>query len=156
KGRIVQKELLEARGGPEQGVVRTANAWVNAAGETLLTDETTLTVYRRPNGRMFDLAITLKASEGKDLTFGDTKEGTMAIRLAESMRLKPNRHYAGKPPGQILQNTGAKDNATWGKRAAWTAYTGLVNGKTMTVVMFDHPSNPRHPTWWHVRDYGLF
>jgi hypothetical protein len=22
--------------------------------------------------------------------------------------------------------------------------------------MFDHPKNPRHPTWWHVRDYGLF
>ena len=22
--------------------------------------------------------------------------------------------------------------------------------------MFDHPQNPRHPTWWHVRDYGLF
>jgi hypothetical protein len=24
------------------------------------------------------------------------------------------------------------------------------------VAIFDHPSNPRHPTWWHVRDYGLF
>jgi hypothetical protein len=22
--------------------------------------------------------------------------------------------------------------------------------------MFDHPQNPCHPTWWHVRDYGLF
>jgi hypothetical protein len=19
----------------------------------------------------------------------------------------------------------------------------------------DHPSNPRHPTWWHARTYGL-
>jgi hypothetical protein len=24
------------------------------------------------------------------------------------------------------------------------------------MAIFDHPSNPRHPTWWHVRDYGLF
>jgi hypothetical protein len=24
------------------------------------------------------------------------------------------------------------------------------------VAIFDHPQNPRHPTWWHVRDYGLF
>ena len=22
--------------------------------------------------------------------------------------------------------------------------------------MLDHPTNPRYPTWWHVRDYGLF
>jgi hypothetical protein len=24
------------------------------------------------------------------------------------------------------------------------------------VAIFDHPGNPRHPTWWHVRMYGLF
>jgi len=24
------------------------------------------------------------------------------------------------------------------------------------VAIFDHPKNPKHPTWWHVRDYGLF
>ena len=23
------------------------------------------------------------------------------------------------------------------------------------VAIFDHPSNPRHPTWWHARAYGL-
>ena len=27
---------------------------------------------------------------------------------------------------------------------------------TVGVAIFDHPSNFRHPTWWHVRDYGLF
>ena len=24
------------------------------------------------------------------------------------------------------------------------------------IIVFDHLENPRHPTWWHVRDYGLF
>jgi hypothetical protein len=23
------------------------------------------------------------------------------------------------------------------------------------IAVFDHPSNPRYPTYWHVRDYGL-
>ena len=27
--------------------------------------------------------------------------------------------------------------------------------KVVGVAIFDHPSNPRHPTWWHARDYGL-
>ncbi len=156
KGKVIQTKVLEARGGDESGTVRTANRWVTPEGKTLLTDVTAVQVHRSPLGRMFDYEIALTASEGMDLTFGDTKEGTMAVRLAESMRLKANKHYAGKPTGRILQDTGVKDGDTWGKRASWTAYTGPVNGQPMSVVIFDHPSNPRYPTWWHVRDYGLF
>lgn len=155
RGRIVQEQILEATGGAESGTVRTANRWETAAGQVLLTDETSLRVYRHEGGRLFDYAITLKAG-GSAVTFGDTKEGTMAVRLAESMRLKPNEHHARDPVGSILQSTGVRDGATWGKRASWTAYSGPVQGKPMTVVIFDHPGNPRHPTWWHVRDYGLF
>jgi hypothetical protein len=156
KGRIVQRKILEAKGGAEEGILKTANDWVTADGKTLLTDERTLTVHRHPGGRLFDFEITMTAPTGTDVTFGDTKEGTMAVRLAESMRLKPNKFYAGKETGHILQDTGVKDDQTWGKRAGWTAYSGPIKGHTMTLVIFDHPTNPRHPTWWHVRDYGLF
>ncbi|HEX42722.1 MAG TPA: hypothetical protein ENN81_11790, partial [Phycisphaerales bacterium] len=31
-----------------------------------------------------------------------------------------------------------------------------VKGNVTGVAVFDHPSNPKHPTWWHVRTYGLF
>ena len=53
-------------------------------------------------------------------------------------------------------STGARDGETWGKRAAWCDYFGPVEGKTVGIAIFDHPQNPQHPTWWHVRDYGLF
>jgi hypothetical protein len=97
-----------------------------------------------------DFEITLFASNGP-LTFGDTKEGTMAVRLAETMRLKgPVGH------GHIINSAGVRDDATWGKRADWCDYYGPVAGRTVGLAIFDHPDNPRHPTWWHVRDYGLF
>ncbi len=156
KGRVLQQEILETKSGRQQGVIRTANLWMTHDGKPILTDETRITFRKHPGGRMLDYAITLHASQGTDLTFGDTKEGTMALRLAESMRLQPNKYYAGKTPGTILQDTGVKDGNTWGKRAAWTAYTGPVQNSPLTVTVFDHPSNPRYPTWWHVRDYGLF
>jgi hypothetical protein len=158
RGRIVHQKILEARSGADHGVLKTANNWVAPDGKVLLTDETTFIARRSPESdtRIFDFIITLRAPDGVDVVFGDTKEGTLGVRLAESMRLKPNQHHAGKTRGSILQNTGAKDGATWGKRAEWTAYSGPVDGKTMTVAILDHPSNPRHPTWWHVRDYGLF
>jgi hypothetical protein len=58
--------------------------------------------------------------------------------------------------GHIINSEGQTDGATWGKRAAWCDYYGPVNGAVVGVAIFDHPDNPRHPTWWHVRDYGLF
>jgi len=33
-------------------------------------------------------------------------------------------------------------------RADWCAYTAKVNGKAVTVAMFGHPDNLRHPTQW--------
>ena len=44
----------------------------------------------------------------------------------------------------------------WGKRSNWVDYTAEVEGERLGVAMFDHPQNPRHPTYWHARDYGLF
>jgi Methane oxygenase PmoA len=35
-------------------------------------------------------------------------------------------------------------------------YYGPVNGQTVGIAIFDHPSNPRYPTYWHSRAYGLF
>lgn len=77
----------------------------------------------------------------------------MAMRLAETMRLKQPK---GAGEGHIVNSNGVRDGNTWGKRADWVDYYGPVNGRTVGVAIFDNPGNPRHPTWWHVRDYGLF
>ena len=34
-------------------------------------------------------------------------------------------------------------------------YWAKVEEEELGISIFDHPSNPRHPTWWHARDYGL-
>jgi hypothetical protein len=44
----------------------------------------------------------------------------------------------------------------WGKRSDWVDYSGEVDGERLGVAIFDHPQNQHHPTYWHVRDYGLF
>lgn len=38
----------------------------------------------------------------------------------------------------------------------WVDYAGVLDGETLGIAIFDHPENPRHPTPWHSRDYGLF
>jgi hypothetical protein len=156
KGKIVHAGFDEVKSGKDFGVIKTRNNWVSPAGKTVCTDELTVRVHNRPdNERLVDYEITIHASNG-EVTFGDTKEGSMAVRIAETMRLKPNKENAGKTTGHIVNAEGVRDGDTWGKRSTWVDYYGPVAGKTVGIAMFDHPSNPRHPTWWHVRDYGLF
>jgi len=153
-GRIVQDRLLELAPGPEVGVLRSANRWLTADGAEVCTDERTLRFYRGATGRrQMDLEIHIRAG-ATPVVFGDTKGGSMALRLNEQMRVRQPNGKLGT--GHILNSEGATDAAAWGKRATWCAYTGPIDGKAFTVAMFDHPQNPHHPTWWHVRDYGLF
>ncbi len=153
-GRIVQRELVRVKSGAQAGSLVTRNDWVSAGGEVICQDQRELTFSRQGAGadeiRVLDFFITLIAARN-EVVFGDTKEGTMAMRVAESMRVK-----GGLNQGHIRNSAGAVDGGAWGKTAAWCDYSGPVNGQTFGVSILDHPANPRHPTWWHVRDYGLF
>ena len=86
----------------------------------------------------------------EDLVLGDTKEGSMGIRMAPEFRLR------GKVArGTCLNSEGVIGKPIWGKRASWISYWAMFDEQNVAISIFDHPSNPRHPTWWHARDYGL-
>jgi hypothetical protein len=154
-GKEVHDDFLEVSSGKDAGVIKERNKWVAADGTVVCTDERTLRIYNPggANERVLDFEITLFASNG-DLVFGDTKEGTMAVRLAETMRVTQPKGKKGD--GHIVNSNGVRDGKAWSKKANWCDYYGPVDGKTVGIAIFDHPQNPRHPTWWHVRDYGLF
>ena len=149
-GKTLHDRFIKLGSDRQGGIIKTANKLVAKDGTIVATDERTIRILDRVEDRVMDFEITIFASHG-ELKFGDTKEGSMALRLAETMRLKGK---VGK--GHIVNSEGVRDADTWGKRAKWVDYHGPVDGQTVGVALFDHPSNPRHPTWWHVRDYGLF
>ncbi len=152
-GEIHHDKFLEVKGGEKEGVIRDQLKWVTSDGTTPLTSVQTLRVYERPaNERLFDFEVALTAGD-KDVIFGDTKEGAMAMRVAESMKLGTK----AKPgTGHMVDSSGNHDNDVWGKHNDWVDYSGLVDGKPVGITFFDNPKNPRHPTRWHARDYGLF
>ena len=140
-------------------MIVSRNDWTDAVGKLLCTDETRMRFYNSgaAPAHWFDFEITLHASNG-DVHLGDTKEGTLAIRIAETMRLVKSTPKGQKPipgDGHIFNSDGVRDGEAWGKHAAWVDYYGPVNGRTVGIAVFDHPSNLRHPTTWHARDYGL-
>ncbi|MBL6714202.1 MAG: PmoA family protein [Pirellulales bacterium] len=148
--RIVQKSMPVC----EDGVILTDNAWTAPDGQVVLTDTRRYVFAGDADQRTIDIQVVLHASEG-DVHFGDTKEGTMAIRVRTPLQLKDSSGSNGAA-GHIRTSEGLTDAEAWGKRARWVDYFGEVEGAAVGVAIFDHPENLRHPARWHARDYGLF
>lgn len=152
RGRTIHSRFLELKSG-RTGTIKTQNRLIAPDGKQLATEIFTIRFSSKGDKKFIDFQVEIKATHG-EVVMGDTKEGCMAIRLASSMRLRAVDKSPGK--GQIVTSAGITGKDAWGTKAAWVDYSGPVKDQTVGVAIFDHPSNLRHPTWWHVRDYGLF
>ncbi len=151
---IVHRKILTVESGAA-GVLRTANSWVDPGGDEMLREERTMTfragaLDTGQAWRAIDFDVRLQAGDAA-VVLGDTKEGTMAIRVAPTLR-----HQGDHAAGAMRNSEGVEGADVWGKRAAWVHYSGPVDGRPVGIAIFDHPGNFRHPTWWHARAYGLF
>lgn len=128
----------------------TNNRWEDPDGNMVCRDSRSHRFATVTGGVILDFTITIEAG-ASELILGDTKEGSMAIRLAPTLRVK-----GSAAQGHMVSSEGLRDGEVWGKRAAWVDAWGPVEDHVVGVAIFDHPANPRHPTWWHARTYGLF
>ena len=150
---IKHREFVKVESGSKAKVV-TINDWIDGDGKKVCEDLRCLTFGVLGDARFIDYDVTLKATDGP-VKLGDTKEGTMAIRVAGTMKVdakKVNPKWGGK----IVNSEGLTDGDAWGKRAAWVDYHGPVDDKVVGVAILNHPSSFRFPSYWHVRTYGLF
>jgi len=153
-GKCVHDELLTVESDGNRGLIRTANRWVAADSTVIFTDTRTMTFQSLGSARAIDMEITLAASAGP-VTFGDSKEGTMAIRTHPNLRLENDPgHGVTTAVGQAVNSEGVRGREVWGKRADWIAYWGTIEDQVVGIAIFDHPANPRHPTHWMARHYG--
>jgi Methane oxygenase PmoA len=155
-GRIVLTKVDRISSGKESGSIAATFEWRDPSGKPLLTEARQMTFYGQKDSRTIDFDISLTALE--KVTFGDTKEGTFAIRLAAALEEpRPDAPAEPKRTGKMVDSQGREgEKQIWGKRADWVDYYGVVDGDPLGIAIFDNPSNPRHPTWWHARSYGLF
>tara|TARA_Y100000588_G_scaffold137692_1_gene151421 strand:- start:857 stop:1807 length:951 start_codon:yes stop_codon:yes gene_type:complete len=144
-GTILHEKFLKLEG----NTIVTRNKWVGPKGEIVCKDETTLAFFAEGKDRAIDVSVKIIAAQG-DVTFGDTKEGSMGIRSNPTLRLK-----GSVAKGKAINSEGVEGRAIWGKRAAWVSYSAPFKSGSVGFSIFDHPTNLRHPTWWHARDYGL-
>src|SRR5205823_4007724 len=80
-GRIVCVEVGEPRqASASHALVPTRNEWRAADGTKVLDEERTIHLVALPAGRLIVLDVDLLAAD-HPVTFGDTKEGSMGVRV---------------------------------------------------------------------------
>lgn len=147
-GEIRHREFAEVQGGSQARIV-ALDDWLDHDGKKVCEDRRTLVFHAAEGQRMIDFDIRITASDGR-LVFGDTKEGSFGLRVADWLKVDPPGH------GQIVNSEGQLDAAAWGQRAAWVDYHAPHGDTTLGIAILNHPSSFRYPTYWHVRTYGLF
>ncbi|MFN7936205.1 MAG: PmoA family protein [Bryobacteraceae bacterium] len=145
--KIAVKKIRTAKGG-KQGVIAGDFEWTDKGGTVMLHEARTMTFSASGDKRIVDFDIKLTAAI--PVTFGDTKEGSFGIRLADPLKEQ-------KASGKMTNAEGkVGEKAVWGKPSPWVDYAGTLEGEQLGITIMDHPSNPGHPTHWHSRAYGLF
>ncbi len=150
------KKVTHMTGGNVFGVIEMEIDWIAAGGRKDFTEVRTYRIFAGGEGhRIIDQKNVFKFTEG-DTMFANTKEGGIcALRIATSMDEKEHDGKGGD--GRMTNANGQVGHGdVWGKAAAWCDYVGPVDGQTIGIAVFDAPTNFRHPTRWHIRDYGLY
>jgi Methane oxygenase PmoA len=150
-GRIVCTKVEPPHQEKDHGWVTTHNEWRTADGMKVLDETRTIHFYDFGGAQLLVLDIDLGASV-VPITFGDTKEGSMGVRVRQSLN-------ADRPGKGTLTNADGKvgekgPNGCWGRISAWCDDSGPVDGKTAGVAIFADPRNAV-PSCWHARGYGL-
>jgi len=161
-------KTTEVTSGDGKGTLSTVIHWIDDNGKTLLQETRTMVFLagEHDNEYAIDFSTDLKAAD-TTVTFEDTEEGVFAIRLADCLRESGTGVLpkVGAPlPEESISGTGRYFSSNgdetarqvWGKRARWVALQGVRNNKVVGIAFLNHPESINYPTYWHVRNYGLF
>lgn len=149
RGRIVHQRVEQLDDGEKSASVITQAQWTANSGMVLLRERRQTFVHALPRNEWM-LVIHLKLEAGQDeVQFERGQLGPIGVRMAKTIGV----HHGG---GIIRNSEGARnEEAVFRKRAKWVDYSGLVApGVIEGLSLMDHPSNPKHPAAFHVRDDG--
>ncbi|MHA8096279.1 PmoA family protein [Aquirufa antheringensis] len=170
-GTIVHSSIVKQDA--KKGLLEVTADWIDndGKGQKVLQEKTTYVFSGTSDSRTVDRITTLTAV-AEQVLFKDVKDGMFAIRVARQLEIPSNKPdvftdahgVETKVPvmdntgvnGDYLSSEGVKGEAVWSTRAKWMNLHGEMDNHSISVTIFDHPSNVSYPSYWHSRGYGLF
>ncbi|MSU62538.1 MAG: hypothetical protein EXS31_09090 [Pedosphaera sp.] len=139
--KIVNQKISQLRAGKEKAGFRAQNAWM--ADETILLKESLETkITQSGSANILDLNYHLEARS--DIRLAQWAFSGFCVRTRKAGEVE-----AFGPDGivKLLNPKHTEPSSDW-PSAPWYGYTlRMPDGKTASVAVLDHPSNP--PSLWH-------
>lgn len=148
--RVRQKQWLAYQDGEAEAAMAVRLGWYDGHDpKELLEQDLFAAVAPGPDGETFLEIQTTFRPAAETLEFGKTNFGFFAVRVSKAI----SAFFGG---GTLTSSAGGTgEPAVFGKPAAWMDYSGeQPGGHKEGVTYFDHPTNPGHPSAWHVREDG--
>jgi hypothetical protein len=148
-GTVRHKRIVKYEDEGEKSYVIVENEWVDKDGRVLLDETRTVSVVLLEGKEWLLVIDSTFTALDKPVTLGKTPFGLLGVRMAKTIGVDDG--------GGRIRNSegGVNEKETLWKRARWVDFSGAIeNGKIEGITLFDHPQNPNHPTYFHVRNDG--
>ena len=134
--------------GDESASVTAVNTW-STTNKVFMTERRRITVQTLARNEWL-LILDVRFDANKEpVTLGKTPFGFAAVRMAKNLGVHDGNGMIRNSEGGVNEA-----NVLW-KRARWIDYSGLiVSNNVEGITFFDHPANPNHPSYFHVRNDG--
>ncbi len=170
-GRIVCERIEQYEDGPKSAWLLAINAWQDAQGKTILLERRRIEVQVVDADHWWILIdLQLEPPGQAPVLIGQNPFGIIGVRMAKTIGVADGG-------GRLLNSEGQRgEPAMFRKPARWVDYSGPITLETPAgpsepsasggesrskgpepfagITLMDHPSNPSHPTPFHVRADG--
>ena len=148
-GTVRHKRIVKYEDQGEKSSLVAENEWVDKDGKVLLHETRTVSVVLLDGKEWLLVIDSTFTAKDKPVTLGKTPFGFVGVRMAKTIGVNDGG-------GQIRNSEGGvnEKEVLW-KQARWVDYSGTIaSGKVEGITLFDHPNNPNHPSYFHVRNDG--
>lgn len=148
-GHIRHRRVEHLEDGNDGALAISEADWLDRNEKPVMRERRTVAVKLLPRDEwMLVIALSLDAA-AEPAVIDKGNFGPIGVRMNKWIGV----HHGG---GQIRNSDGAEgETAIFRKPARWVDYSGAVApGVIEGLTLMDHPSNPRHPAPFHVREDG--
>jgi hypothetical protein len=148
-GTVRHKRIVRYEDEGERSYLVAENEWVDKEGKVILHETRQISVVLLEAKEWLLIIDSAFTAQDKAVTLGQTPFGFLGVRMAKTIGVNDGG-------GQIRNSEGGvnEKEILW-KQARWVDYSGAIeNGRIEGITLFDHPGNPNHPSYFHVRNDG--
>lgn len=148
-GVVRHKRTVSYEDEGETSTLVAENEWLAKDGRVLLNETRRIAVTLLQNNEWLLTIDSTFAAIDKPVTLGKTPFGLLGVRMAKTIGVNDG--------GGRIRNSeaGVNEKEILWKQTRWVDYSGPIETGTIEgVTLFDHPTNPNHPSYFHVRNDG--